>query len=382
MYDKHSTPANKNRVWYISTAFIAFLLILALQMQAQTKTDSVDKQAVIATPKTDNPEQALLFDSEEVLHLKLVVNYKDLLKDRGEDPSYHKAVLSYAADNGTPVSIDLKVKARGNFRRNPEVCRMPPILLNFSHSKNTLFAGQNKLKLVTHCQDDEYVIKEYLVYKLYHQLSEKSFRVRLCKVDYEDTQGKMIAPGKYAFLIEEEDDMAKRNGAVPSEEKMIVRMDKTDQEVMAMVSLFEYMIGNCDWSVPYRHNIKLLSLTPQAAPIPVPYDFDHSGIVSAPYAKPPVELGITSVRSRLFRGYCHSDDIFQQAINKFNTVKKEMYQVYTNCSLLDQQYVKQTTKYLDAFYKTINTPKDFNTLIMRTCKSNERNSIVIKGLNK
>ena len=64
------------------------------------------------------------------------------------------------------------------------------------------------------------------------------------------------------------------------------------------------MIGNTDWNLDKSHNIELIRPASGGAPIPVPYDFDWSGLIAPPYARPNQMLGIGSVKQRLFRGFC------------------------------------------------------------------------------
>lgn len=324
-----------------------------------------------------------LFSSEEVLRFKLQLNYKALLKDRGDERSYHQATITYKTAQGENVAVPLKVRVRGRHRRDPNVCRFPPLLLNFPKKAvaKTWFAGTDKIKLVTHCIGDDYVLREYLVYKLYNIVADRSFRVRLCYIDYEDTENRKDIGGNYAFLIEEEERLADRSKSIIMAEELLIRMDATDERTMAKLAMFQFMIGNTDWSVPYRHNILLLYSVNNGKPVPVPYDFDYNGIVMPPYAKPPPILDIRSVRQRLFRGYTYTDDVLAELVPFFNNRREAFYQVYNN-PLLDNKYKKQTFKYLDEFYEIINDPKDFRRYIVKQGERNEKNSIMIKGLEK
>ena len=136
---------------------------------------------------------------------------------------------------------------------------------------------------------------------------------------------------------------------------------------MATVAVFEYMIGNTDWSVPYLHNIRLFD-NGQAGSLPVPYDFDYSGIVEASYAIPPEQLGIQSVRERLYRGPVYSAALFQRVFDKFNDIKPQFYALYQNNNRLDKSYVKRTLKYLDEFYALINKPATARLCLVRMLK--------------
>lgn len=326
-----------------------------------------------------------MFTDEEVLQLKLVVDYQKLLKDRGDERTYHMGNLSYTDAKGATVTLPLKVMVRGNRRRDPRVCRFPPLMLNFIRKEmpeGTIFAGQNKIKLVTHCIGDEYVLREYLVYKVYNLLTEQSYRVRLCLVTYADLMGKRKTEQRYAFMIEDDKDMASRSGAKLLPKERIVRMERADQRVMARLALFQYMMGNTDWSVPFRHNIDLIATDSLAPPIPVPFDFDYAGMVAAPYATPPPELGIKSVRQRLYRSYSFPENIHRETINAFNSHRTPIYALYRQCEPLSKSGRKQSLKYLDGFYKIINNPRKFEREIVKVGERNEREYVTVIGLQK
>jgi hypothetical protein len=326
-----------------------------------------------------------LFDKEDLLELTISGDVGGLIKDRGDDPQYHPLILSYKNGDAGEVSIPLKIKVRGHFRKAKENCTWPPLLLNFSKDsvQNTLFAGQDKLKLVTPCRGDKYVVREYLVYKLYSQLTPRSFKVRLVKVIYEDTnpKAKKTEP-LYGMLIEDELQMAARNTATLVEGKLI-RPEQSQRSDFLNMAVFEYMIGNTDWSVQYLQNVKLISTESTALSIPVPYDFDHAGIVVAPYALPAPELQLSSTRERRYRGYCIQDmNQFTEVIARFNERKEDFYKVYNGCTLIEESYLKSTLKFLDDFYKTINDPKKLKFEFQYPCDPDGTGNVVIQGLKK
>ncbi|NDK55294.1 hypothetical protein [Pontibacter fetidus] len=361
--------------FYILTVLLAFNLALPGLV---TASETIVATNSSHTQKQNNP----LFTDESVLEFKLSMDYQELLQDRDEDRQYHPAILSYTDASGLVTVMNLKAMVRGNRRRDASVCAFPPLMLNFVRktSQHTIFNKVNKVKLVTHCINDDYVIREFLVYKLYNVLTNYSFRVRLCRVTYQDLNGKRKTEQKYAFIIEDDDEMAKRNKGKIVPNKLILNMKETSEEEMARVAFFQYMIGNTDWSVPYRHNIDLVSLDSTMAPIPVPFDFDYAGIVSTPYALPPPELQIASVKQRLFRGYSYQANTIRKTINTFNALRTALYGVYTQCDLLDDNYRKRTLKYLDSFYDTLNSPKDFEKKIAKVARKNEENYVTVKGL--
>ena len=302
-------------------------------------------------------ESNLLFDKKDILRIQIEANMKALLKDRGVNPIYHWGKLSYTEGVGDTITLPIKVKVRGNFRRLPTNCNFPPLLIDFSKKKgvNTLFDYQDKLKLVTKCQRDDYVFQEYLVYEAYNIITDLSFKARLVEVTYIDSLGKRKPETAHAFFIENEARLAKRLAAKIHPTKNIA-MSLSDSVQMATVAMFEYMIGNNDWSVSALHNIKLMTKTGRLF-LPIPYDFDHSGIVEANYALPPPQLEIASVRERLYRGLNYSPAVFKEVFDKFNAVKPQIYALYEGNPKLNSFYIKRTLRYLDDFYDAINDPK-------------------------
>lgn len=322
-----------------------------------------------------------LFDSDSVFQMTLSGDMRDLLNDRSDNSQYHPLVVSYIQENGNKFSINAQAKTRGHFRKLKQNCTYPPLLLHF-HKSDTLqasvFSEQQKLKLVMPCQGDDYVVREWLTYKLYNLVTPKSFRARLVKVTLDDTKGKKSATF-FGVLLEEESQMAERNGEITVDRGM--RPEVTEQHDFLTMAMFEYMIANTDWSVQYLQNIKLIAPDSTTIPSTVPYDFDHAGIVGAPYAQPAEELQMSSVRERRYRGYCMQDlGQFDSIIAIYNRLKPAFYNLYTSCTLLDPKYVKQSIKYLDDFYGTINDPAAFKREFSYPCNKNGTGNVVIKGL--
>lgn len=322
-----------------------------------------------------------LFESEEVLQIKITGNIREVLNDRGENPQYHPLTLSYFAKDSSEISIPVKIKTRGHFRKDRANCTYPPLLINFAKKDLpplSLFKGQDKLKLVMPCGDDDYVIREWLIYKLYNLITPKSFRARLVKVVMDDVKKKQTS--FYGILLEDDEKMARRNKVVFIKQRM-VNSQNTERTAFLNMAVFQYMIGNTDWSVPYQHNIRLIAKDSLGMATTIPYDFDHCGLVNAPYANPPEQLGMSSVLERRYRGYCVPDmNTFAPVIALFNQLKNDFYSLYTNCSLLNAKYVKTATKYLDEFYTTINNPKALQAEFSYPCKNNGTSNVIIKGL--
>ena len=257
-----------------------------------------------STVQTTFPQKEL-FESDEVLNIKLSGNVRAVLNDRGDNSQYHALSFSYFEKDSNEVSMPMNIKTRGHFRKDKGNCNYPPLMLDLSKSNqpsSSLFYKQNKLKLVMPCQGDEYVIREWLVYKLYNLITPKSFRARLVKVILDDASKKKQT-SFYGILLEDEKQMAQRNHVVITDRRLL-NLQNTETNAFITMAVFEYMIGNTDWSVQYLQNIKLVAKDASAIPTTVPYDFDHSGMVNAPYAHPAEELEMSSVVERRYRGYC------------------------------------------------------------------------------
>ena len=326
-----------------------------------------------------------LFDSDDVLEIKLKGKFRDLLNDRtSKNPSSFPFSLSYKNEDNSEIQIPIEIKTRGHFRRMKDNCNYPPLMLQFAKGGpklKSIFSEQKKLKLVMPCVDDEYVVREWLVYKLYNLLTPKSFKARLVKLLVEDEKNKKTTGPFFGILLEEEKQMAKRNKLTDVERK--IKPQQTETNSFLKLSVFEYLIGNTDWSVEYLQNIKLIAADSISVPFAVPYDFDHAGIVNTPYAYPAEELQMRSIRERRYRGFCINDlKVFEPVLAEFNRLKNDIYKLYSGCTLLDEKYIKSTIRYFDEFYNTINNTKAWQKDFAYPCDKNGTGNIIIKGLKE
>jgi hypothetical protein len=311
-------------------------------------------------------------------------NTKELLNDRGDNPKYHDMQIKYLAADSTEVSIPVDIKVRGHFRKQKENCFYPPLLLRFSKNpavKNSLFKENHKLKLVMPCRGDQFVVHEWLVYKIYNLITPKSFRARLVRVRIEDPGTRKPSAPFFGMLLEEEEQMASRNGAIPVQRKL--NPAQTETNSFLTMAVFEYLIGNTDWSIQFQQNIKLIAEDSFAIPSPVPYDFDMSGFVNTPYGKPAEELEMGSVRERRYRGYCIQDmQKFDEVFSLYNKLKPDIYNLIVNCSMLEPKFINTTIKFLDEFYTTINNPAKARKEFRYPCDQSGTGNIIIRGLKK
>lgn len=322
------------------------------------------------------PDAGTLFDQEDIIDITLETDLKLLFRDVGDEREYHPAKMRYKTGE-IGDSVEVELRTRGNFRRQRSVCNLPPIRIKFNkeNAAGTLFEKQKKLKLVTVCQfkKDSYeqnLLLEYLSYKSYNILTDSSFRVRLARITYVDLAGKVDTFVRYSFFIEDEKKMAERIESKIMEIKNVHPL-QTARHATARMSVFQYMIGNTDWSISALHNVRLVGINGKGDPITVPYDFDWCGAISAPYAKPNPILGLPNVETRLYRGFCRSEEEFARVFKEFMVAKEEIYALYQNCEMLNEKYRKRVLAYYDDFYRTISDEKRTKKEIFDYCRTSK-----------
>lgn len=311
-----------------------------------------------------------LFLSDDIINIELRTDFSGIQETRTKGQKAFEGELIYYSPNGKPVRLNVKVESRGNFRRNPEYCKFPPLLINFrkNQTENTLFLNQNKLKLVTPCHHDDDVIEEYLIYRMYNKVSDMSFRVRLVNILYYDTNKRKKLFERYSFFIESEERVAFRIGAYEIS-KPVTPFD-LERESYKRLSLFQYMIGNKDWYVSSRKNIVVVQQADNSMhPVAIPYDFDFAGFVNADYTRPKgVPLEDLAER-RVFKGICYSENEFMEAFDYFRTLKEIFYGVIEEMNLLSKADRSIDRRYLDEFYRRIEENEMVTKEFMSVCET-------------
>jgi hypothetical protein len=318
--------------------------------------------------------QERLFDSQDVLQLRITADFGALMHERDSlKLKEFPGVVTYRGRGGDPVSVEVSLKLRGHWRRQPRNCDFAPILVDVARGarSGTIFEDQGDLKLVTHCRTrspvfEQYVLREYLVYQLANVLMPVSLRARLVRATYVDATARRDSVTRDAVFLENEKKAAARNDARVLDVKGALWED-VDPELGALVSLFEYMVGGTDWSMAALHNIVLYQNITTGAVWPMAYDFDWTGIVWTSYAVPDYRLPIKSVRQRLYRGACRTVDEWAPILARFQEKKGELYAVYDSVPGLDRKYVRQTKEYLDEFFEVIGDPRKVKREIVDTC---------------
>lgn len=301
----------------------------------------------------------------------------DIIVRQAEDRPVVEGSVHLTDEQGQAISVDMTMTTRGKSRL--ETCRFPPISVNFKKQEraDTVFSGQKKLKLVTHCRDGDtyarYLLQEYAIYRAFNVLTQSSFRVRLVNATYRDSLGKRKDKQAMAFFLESDNELADRLG-METRDSSVIDPPQLDPAHLSLYSLFQYLIANTDWSVlkgpgeeACCHNGKVV--TPPGSMNGwrvIPYDFDQAGIINTKYALPAEQLGLKSVRQRLYRGRCAHADELDATIALFNARRADIEAALLPDGL-PQRYRNSTLAYIAEFYEVINDPLQRERNIENRC---------------
>jgi len=345
---------------------IQTVLALFFALPAFSQNDTINPLEVADTLNQDFG----LFTKDEILHLTLRFDMTQYTRKKPKD-EYMDAILTYHINKTDSINKDIRLKSRGEMRNG--YCSFPPIRLNFKNAgfRKADLSQIEKIKLVTHCQygNEEYLFKEFLIYKLFNVLTDTSFRVRLVNIEYINTHKKSKPVNTYAFFIEPVEMLAERVNATVVSSVNLTQKNIVPQ-MMDRLAIFNYMIGNTDWSVPNQHNCKVLTslnFNNSALGMVVPYDFDYSGLVDTDYAIPYEPLGLSSVRERRYVGICRTEDVFSNALKEFSAKKEAFYKVINDFQLLDEKEKAKMISYLDSFYADFDKRNSIVTNILNGC---------------
>ena len=339
----------------------------------------------------DASERDPLFAEHETLKAVVTAPISQTYAQRDSDVRlYFPGQWTFMNEDGESQRLDVSIRIRGNFRK--EYCELPPIRLNFKKSqvKGTLFKGQDKLKLVSPCQHgleaQQKLLLEYLAYRTYEILTDQSFGSRLIRLSYVDSDDKLQPWTDLAFVIEDEGDVGKRLGL----DKARVaenRFEELDQVATARYELFQLLISNHDYSVLKGppgsyccHNSVIY--TSEDSPerrIPIPFDFDMSGLVNAKYAAPPSHLPIRQVRTRYYRGLCQPDDVMADAVAHFLSKKEEILALYETLPELSRLSRNRTVAYVKKFFAILEDEDKFRVQILDRCRGRDRLDAMLAG---
>ncbi len=253
-------------------------------------------------------------------------------------------------EDGTIYKVELK--PRGRYRR--KVAEIPPLKIKFK-KKDITASGLdtfNEIKLVLPCYDtdlgDQLLVKEYLAYKMFESITGASTKARLIKLSIRDLHVEKSKKAMYAILLEDEEEMTHRLKGTLVEEYGI-SPDSLIMNQAALVALFEYMIGNTDWDVSMMRNVRLIKSTENGKVLVVPYDFDFSGLVGAPYASPSSESGLKTVKDRFLMANGIKEDALKKALQVLKSSRKQLKEICQS-KYLNRQTSEDMIAYLDSFF--------------------------------
>jgi len=310
------------------------------------------------------------FQRAGILQLSLTTDTKKLIKEKYKE-EWQPLQINFQDTTGNPITYTAKIRTRGNIRK--QVCYYPPLKLKFKKEwleEQGMDSTCNDLKLVIGCKQgknySKLVLKEYLAYQLYEALTDFSFKTQLTEVEIIDTNKNKNPIKSIAFIIENQEEMACRfNGRCTK--PRVMRTKSVDKKQLAILTLFNYMIGNTDWEAANSHNIRFIVSRDHPKAIPIAYDFDYSGLVNAPYSVHRESIGIDEITERYFQGRCEDKNYYEAVVPLFIEKKAQLYEIIQSLTLLPKNEQKIMTRYLNEFYEILESPKVFENRVLRAC---------------
>lgn len=293
-----------------------------------------------------------LFEEEEPLNVSLSFDIDRFMKEKPENEYLDAQIVICGKDT---IRYGLRISARGNFRRR--TCEFPPIMLNFDDFETgyTDLDDLNKVKLVSHCQDEEiydiYLLREYLIYKIYNIVTDYSFRVRLLNINYYDIKQNTLYATKMGFIIEPVNKLEERFGEDEIED-IAMTSENIEDELLLKLSVFQYLIANSDWFLPTMHNLKVFGNKDSLKNlIAVPYDFDYTGWVDTHYAYAREDIGLEDIRDRAFYGPSRSEEEYRAVLDFYSELEDNIIDTIKDFKYLQGHERNDLVKFIKSFYK-------------------------------
>ena len=340
--------------------------------------------AALVCARTAHAE-APLFASDTVMKLTIPVDFRDLCRPREtEDCDFTPTVIIFGDEKGGSRRIPVDVKIRGGWRSLSRNCSVPLLWLRFAEADvlDTPFEGQSLLPLTTHCgrglsvaavtratahgAHEQYLLLEFLAHRIYGILSDYSLRSRLVRISYPDPDRPRASLLHYAFITEHFDDLAARTGTTRVPRGGFDHR-RLDAQSAARLALFQFMIGNTDWSIVRERNTMLLQ-TAAGNQIPVPYDLDMSGLVNADYAGPAPGLPIDDVRERYFLGFCQPGIDWDILFARFEDASSEILALSDRLPGLSAGSRRWVKRYLGGFYEILSSAEQRSRQVSGACQ--------------
>jgi hypothetical protein len=133
------------------------------------------------------------------------------------------------------------------------------------------------------------------------------------------------------------------------------------------MSMFNFMMLNTDYSVPIMHNVVLVYNTRLSPPVPVPFDFDWSGMINIPYDSPYAARD-TRYSGRKYKGACLSGKELKKVFAIMNSRRDELYRLYREFPYLKTDLKRRSLQELDMFYIIIGNKQLAKQEFIRKCR--------------
>ena len=286
--------------------------------------------------------------------ITMLLDFGALDELRKKDESF-PARIQYKTASGDSVSWNVKLKVRGRYRRL--FCDFPPIKVVFPKKDLQAkgFASFNDLKWVTHCfedhESDEHLLREYLAYGLYQQISPFSYRTQLLKVTYINAHKPNQKIVRFAFIVEDDAEISQRLNLKECKDCFVAHRDSLDLKSENSVAVFQYMIGNTDWSiVKGQKNVKYFKPANGGKMVVIPHDFDFSGFVDAGYAVPATGTNIQTVKERAFLGFKADKAVWEETLSLYKGKQNAFIQYIVAFPHLKESAKKESIRYLNSFF--------------------------------
>lgn len=319
-----------------------------------------------------------LFLEDSILEARLVAPLEQIMNERSIDDEFPASFELVTTDGGS-LQVAVQVRTRGNYRRRKNVCQFAPLRLNFKKSgvSDTILDKQDKIKLVTHCNNrssvyEQAVIKEYLAYRMLNMITDISFRARLLRITYVDSDDDNSETTSFAILLESNERLAKRLEMKENEAES-VQLQELDRAYTNLGSVYEYMIGNLDFSPirgsegrPCCHNFALF-LDKNGTNWSIPYDFDMTGFVEPPHLKPNPTYKQRDVRQRVYRGRCYNQRHLPTSIQSFHDSRADIEALIATQPEMDKSARRRSANYVQSFYKLLENEDRFLKNFADTC---------------
>lgn len=324
-----------------------------------------------------------LFESSEIIDISLTAPFRLIDEERDREKEY-EGTLSYTSDAGETVVLDASFQVRGNWRLREENCDYSQLWIDLKRGQTpgTLFANQNRLKLVVQCKRQgryaDLLVKELQAYQMFEQFSQYNFDTRLVNASYVDSEREGRSRTHLAFFIEHQNRLQDRFG-MEEVELNSIEIEQMNESQASLVTLFMFQLGNTDYSIKEGfegdeccHNSKLL-LSDSGEYFAIPYDFDGSGYVNAPYAgNPSPAMGIRNNRQRRYRGFCWHNEALTGAVATMVEARDEIAAITADETRVNARTARSSSNYVEEFFEILTDPRSFSDEIVGYCRGPDK----------